>query len=78
MIFANITDGQNGYPRLQHGGYTFGRRKVKNHGFEEGCMKWTCTRSAKNKKRCTASVETKIIDGYVMMRVINANHICSN
>lgn len=37
-------------------------------------MLWKCTRTNENKKRCAATVTTKLIDGHVMMRVQNQNH----
>ncbi|XP_031625161.1 modifier of mdg4-like isoform X33 [Contarinia nasturtii] len=83
ITFADIQETRTGFPRLQYNGHSFGRRISKKGEIEcvdfygQDNMKWTCTRSDQNKKRCTASVATKRVDGYVMMRVINPNHICT-
>lgn len=79
-IFANITETSNGFPRLEYDGHTFGRRKLKSDEqlkyFDASTLRWACTKSKRN-KRCTATVITRLIDGYVMMRVHNPHHICS-
>lgn len=78
-IFADITETDKGYPRLQFDGYTFGRRTRQGKALIEKCYDdclWVCTRNF-NRKRCCARVETKTIDGYVMMRVKKPQHICA-
>ena len=81
-VFANITKMTNGFPRLHYENYTYGRRKAKYEqnpkNFETDIVDWVCTRSDKNKRRCIARISTKVIDGYVMMRVRNPNHICTS
>lgn len=80
-VFADISKTGNGFPRLQYEGYTFGRRKCRSNentrDFGADNIQWICTRSDRNKKRCTAKMLTKVIDGYVMMRVKNPHHICN-
>lgn len=80
-MFANITETSKGYPRLQYEDYTYGRRKLKKNEdpkyLDAAEMHWTCTRSDNNKKRCTARIITKVIDGYVMMKERNPTHICT-
>lgn len=80
-IFAEITETTAGFPRLHYEGHTFGRRKLKSDVnskyYDKEHMRWICTRSDKNKRRCTATIMTKVIDGYVMMREKNLNHICT-
>lgn len=79
-IFADITESKRGMPRIEYQGHTYGRKL--NHGskeyYEETVhpQRWVCTKNDGNKKRCTASMRSKVINGYVMMQVYNPNHIC--
>lgn len=60
-----------GYPRIEYCGYNFGVKTKKSNK-----TTWTCT-ITKNKKRCTASLQTIQIDGVTMMKVMNPYHtIC--
>lgn len=77
-MFANITETSKGFPRILHDGHTYGRRKKQNSNgkkyFEDSAF-WVCTKNV-NKRRCTAKLETKIIDGFIMMHERKAHHIC--
>lgn len=73
--FANITESARGFPRLISDGYHFGLPKM-NHINKETIV-WQCTGSDANRKRCTASVVTKTIDGYAMMCDRKREHICT-
>lgn len=77
--FANIKLSERGYPRLIHNGYSYGvNGKTTTH------TNWQCTRCepndgiSKRQKRCIASIQTKVIDGYEMIIVRNPHHTCPN
>lgn len=72
--FANITKSARGYPRIIHDGWTYGLPNVKHKHKERNL--WLCTASFK-KKRCSASIETCIIDGYTMLKIRKRQHICA-
>lgn len=66
-VFANITRSNRGFPMVAYNGHRYGRKSGNI---------WVCTRSDKYKKRCTATVCTRIVDGYTMLRIRNPIHIC--
>lgn len=73
--FADIRTTHNGFPRLHFNGYTYGRRYAKSNTPN---MHWKCTRiGVDSRKRCLASLVTKVINGYSMVRVKNPNHTCN-
>lgn len=74
-IFANVEETKTGYPRILHDGYSYGRRKLKNEQ-HNSLMHWICTGN-KMKKRCCASLVSKMIDGYLMLKVKKSEHICT-
>lgn len=77
-MFANITETSKGFPRIMHNGHTYGRKKIKNQNgdkYFEDMAFWVCTKNV-GKKRCTASLETKKINGLIMMHQRKAQHIC--
>lgn len=77
-MFANITETSKGFPRISYNGHTYGRRKMKHNGnkyFEETTL-WVCTKTVK-KRRCTARLETKKINGFIMMHERKQHHICN-
>lgn len=67
-----------GYPRIYYEGYSYGHKKrgseSRNH---KNVMRWVCTADDGNKKRCGAALVSKIINGYMMMRVAIPTHICT-
>lgn len=79
-IFAELFTSKTGFPRLLHNGKTYG---VKNKSMNEAEIQWRCTKSGTNpndnmsKTQCKATVKTRLINGYTMMRVQNPFHICS-
>ena len=77
-MFANITETSRGFPRILYDGCTYGRKKSKkedsNKYFEDTTL-WVCTKNV-GKRRCTAMLETKKIDGFIMMQERKNNHIC--
>lgn len=74
-IFANITKSARGFPRLIYDDHTYGLQYGSY--IEKEKNTWTCTGSELlSRKRCLASVKTKIFDGFAMLRVHNTNHIC--
>lgn len=75
-IFADISETKNGYPRIVHEGHSFGRKRSKSNYFEVDTT-WVCT-GTRNKKRCLARLITKVINGFIMMRVRDSNHTCHN
>lgn len=74
FIFANITKSSRGYPRIIQGPHTYGLPNVKTKDKERNL--WLCTGSDARKKRCSASIETRIIDGYTMSKIRKSQHIC--
>lgn len=73
-IHAKVIKGKRGHPKISFDGYTYGQSKM---GLDKGEIVWSCTGSAAvTRKRCLARVQTKVIDGYMMMCVRNQNHIC--
>lgn len=75
-MFANITENSKGFPRISHNGYNYGRKKMNNCNkyFEDSSL-WVCTGNA-NKRRCNAMLETKRINGYIMLHERKQHHIC--
>lgn len=73
-LFAYITKSSRGYPRIIHDGFTYGLPNVKNKDKERNI--WFCTASDAKRKRCSASIETRIIDGYTMLKIHKRQHIC--
>lgn len=69
-MLANITQSKRGYPRIYYNGHDYGFKTTRGEN-----TIWLCT-SSLNKRRCTASVESKYIKDALMMRVKNAKHIC--
>lgn len=53
------------HPNIHHDGYTYGRQPKRNPDL------WYCTFA-----RCSATIQTKKINGHDMMRLKNPNHIC--
>lgn len=71
-ILADIVTTNRGYPRIYFHGFHYGYKRLKGRG---EITTWLCTRSS-NGKRCIATVETKYINGMMMMKVSNYNHSC--
>lgn len=69
-MVANILMSNRGYPRIYHGDHSYGLQIVR-----QDRTVWLCTGSIK-KRRCTASVETKEINGVLMMKEKNQKHFC--
>lgn len=77
-MFANITETAKGFPRITHDGHTYGRKKAKNsdgNKYFEDTTYWMCTKNV-GKRRCPAMLETKKINGFIMMHERKTNHIC--
>lgn len=75
--FANISIAASGARRVVHDGFTFG--VFKNYA-KSGILAWRCIKDNKDKqtgvrKRCTAIVRTKTIDGYEMLKPSKTPHI---
>lgn len=64
--FAKIDVGSRGRLRIRCGGYTYGQ--LANNRFV-----WRCTAN-KNRKRCSARIRTRIIEGYEMIRTTKCSH----
>lgn len=74
-FFVDIVQTELGFNRIYHLGKSYGARNNKV-GFKQRQV-WVCTRTDTTRKRCPASIETNIVDGYTMMRLKNTEHICS-
>lgn len=75
-IFVEVTQSARGFPRVHHDGYSFGL--VNSLHLNRETVVWNCTGSEPGtRRRCTATVVTKVIDGYYMMNERNTNHICA-
>lgn len=75
-MFAHITSSERGFPRIIHENYSYGRRSTAIAKNET--IVWVCTGcQSGSRKRCLAAVQTKVIDGLVMMCFRNQNHICT-
>lgn len=68
-------ESMRGFPRVIHDGYYFGLPRASH--ITKEIITWQCTGSEfGTRKRCSATVQTRTIDGYAMMRIRNTNHIC--
>lgn len=68
-------ESMRGFPRVIYEGYYFGLPNASHINRE--IITWQCTGSELGtRKRCAATVQTKTIDGYSMMRGRNLKHIC--
>lgn len=82
-IFAEVTQSANGFPKILYDNYAYGRKTTnyiwrKANKCDQAVSYWACTGSdLKTKKRCLASIMTRVIDGYTMMRFKNPNHLCT-
>lgn len=59
-----------GRDNILYDGHKYGQHRRKNSNY------WYCTSSNQNGKRCGASIETKMIDGILKLRVKFPNHDC--
>lgn len=79
-ILVKATQTDRGHPRIHHDGYTYG---LKNMAFihTQEHNTWNCTRTGVRPNgtsgRCLAKIETKIINGSLMMRSKDPNHMCN-
>lgn len=71
-IEANIVATRHGFPRIEYNGYSFGFKRGKDGG---QITTWMCTKNLK-KRRCTATVDTKYINGIMMLKVLNPKYLC--
>lgn len=72
--FAEIVKTRTGVSRLIYGGIGFGRKCENKTG-----TTWQCTKTKENttNHRCSATANTRIINGYTMVRGNNLKHTCS-
>lgn len=78
-IETQIFQTQRGHPRIHHNGYTYGAKNLATiHHYEQ--TTWVCTRTGTRPNgttgRCLAKIETKMINGLLMMRFKDPNHVC--
>lgn len=69
-IVAEVTKSKRGYPRIYYDGHHYGFKTVNS-----STTVWLCTGSL-NKRRCTASIQSKNINGIEMMKIQNRRHFC--
>lgn len=69
-IVAEVITSKRGYPRIFYNGHDYGFKTIRGE-----VTIWLCTASF-NKRRCTGSVETKVINNTLMMKVKNRKHFC--
>lgn len=71
--FAEIINLPTGTSRLIYGGIGYGKKCENKNG-----ITWQCTKTRENTRnhRCLATVHTRIINGYEMVRVCNPKHSC--
>lgn len=70
--FADISNDENNVQRLTYDGHKFGFHYQTNNG-----SNWRCTKAiTQNGKRirCTVKVQTKMINGYTMLKANKAKH----
>lgn len=68
---AEVTRSKRGYPRIYYDGHHYGFKNVNS-----STTVWLCTGSL-NKRRCTASIQSKNINGIEMMKIQNRRHFCN-
>lgn len=73
-IFAHVTASSRGHPRIFNDGYSYGPSSIKR--INKKRLRWLCTASDANRKRCRASIETITVDGQMMLRHLSTGHIC--
>lgn len=72
---ANITYTARGFPRIVHDGYSYGMRKEAQNNRNQA--RWVCTGTeVGSRKRCVATIQSKVIGGRTMVCVRKQNHIC--
>lgn len=75
-IYANVTASSRGFPRIIHDGYAFGLLNASKISQQKITL-WKCTGSEPGtRKRCGASIRTKLINGLTMMSERNYTHNC--
>lgn len=75
-IYANVRTTRSGFPRIYFNGHSYGHKKSRSTSLTSR-MHWKCTRLCySTRKRCLASIITKVINGYTMMRINNPIHTC--
>lgn len=72
-IIADIVTTKRGFPRIYYNGYNYGFKRQKK---TDNITTWMCTAN-NNKRRCIATVDTKYINGVMMMKEQNCGHICN-
>lgn len=71
--FAYIKSDERGFRHIIFEGYKFGYRSEN----ATGSTYWRCTSQIKKTKiRCNASVSTKVLNGYEMLKKENHIHTC--
>lgn len=72
--FAIVTKNRRGFPCLHYEVYKFGIRRDNSNSTNHY---WRCNKPSRtNNSRCNATVQTKIVNGYEMVRKHNWNHSC--
>lgn len=69
---TDVMKSKRGYPRIYFDGHQYGLKNVNSN-----TTVWLCTGSM-NKKRCTASIHSRQINGIEMMKIQNGKHLCES
>ena len=72
--FANVINDLRGFKRLLHRGFRYG---IHYQNAKDPFISWRCTSKKKEgdtTKRCPARIQTRLINGYEMIKNVNVKH----